>query len=245
MEIRLGSLLAGAREAVGTVVLIDVYRAFTTAPVMFLRGAEKIVMVGEVKDALELKRRGAGDLCVGEIGGTKPDGFDHGNSPFEMTRVDLAGKTIIQSTRAGTVGVEAACRADRIYGGSLVMAEATAAAILEDDPAQVTLVAMGWEGHTRTDEDEQCGLYLRNLLQGRSPDVESVRSLVLSGEESQKFGDPGKPQFHPRDRDIALRINSVPFAVSIAREDGLLTARPRQVETKGTGECPSSDFVMK
>ena len=245
MVIRLGSLLTGAREAVGTVVLIDVYRAFTTAAVMFLRGAEKIVMVGETKDALALRRRGVGDLCVGEIGGKRPDGFDHGNSPFEMARTDLDGKTVIQSTRAGTVGVEAARKADRIYAGSLVMAEATAAAILEDDPTQVSLVAMGWEAHTRTDEDEQCALYLRNLLQGRSPDVESVRSLVLSGEESQKFGDPEKPQFHPRDRDIALRINSVPFAVSIVREDGLLTARPRHVETEGTNECPRSDSVTK
>ncbi|MDP6779340.1 MAG: 2-phosphosulfolactate phosphatase, partial [Candidatus Latescibacteria bacterium] len=160
MEIRLGSLLTGAREAVGTVVLIDVYRAFTTAPVMFLRGADKIVMVGETKDALALKRRGVGDLCIGEIGGERPDGFDHGNSPFEMARTDLAGKTVIQSTRAGTVGVEAARKADRIYAGSLVMAEATAAAILEDDPSVVSIVAMGWEGRARTDEDEQCAFYL-------------------------------------------------------------------------------------
>ena len=43
MEIHLKSLLQGARESTGTVVIIDVYRAFTTAAVAFQRGAEKII----------------------------------------------------------------------------------------------------------------------------------------------------------------------------------------------------------
>lgn len=222
---RLASLLEGAQQAEGTVVIIDVYRAFTTAAVAFLKGAEKIILVAEVEEAIALREKGAGDLCVGEVDGKRPDGFDHNNSPFEMCRADLTGKTVIQSTRAGTVGVCAAGKAKRIYGGSLVVAEATADAIRAEDPEVVTLVAMGWAGKTRTDEDEQCGLYLRNLLEGRKPNPEYVREMVMAGGESQKFGDPATPHFHPRDRDIALRIDAAPFAISIAEEDGLLTAR--------------------
>ena len=67
MEIRKGSLLKGAQEAEGTVVIIDVYRAFTTAAVAFLKGAEKIVLVAEVEEALALKKRGVGTLCMGEV----------------------------------------------------------------------------------------------------------------------------------------------------------------------------------
>ncbi len=220
MEIRLGSLLTGAQEAEGTVVIIDVYRAFTTASVAFLKGAEKIVLVAEVEEALCLKERGVGTLCMGEVEGKRPEGFDLGNSPFELCRADVSGKTLIQSTRAGTVGVQAAAKAGRIYGGSLVAAEATAKAILNRSPQVVTLVAMGWAGRVRTDEDEQCALYLRNLLQGRRPNPEALRSLILSGGESQKFDDPAKPHFHPRDRDIALRINTVPFAIKITQKKG-------------------------
>ena len=226
MEIRLGSLLEGAREAEGTAVIIDVYRAFTTAAVAFAHGAEKIVLVAEVEEALALRDRAAGDLCVGEVGGRRPKGFDFGNSPYALTRGDVAKKTLIMSTRAGTVGVTLAEKADRIYGGSLAVAEATAKAILQDSPEVVTLVAMGWEGRERTDEDEQCALYMRNLLEGRQPEREAVRRLVLAGKESQKFDDPAQPHFHPKDREIALRIGSAPFAIRMAREDGLLVARP-------------------
>lgn len=226
MNIVLTSLLEGARSATGTVVIIDVYRAFTTAAVAFQQGAEKIILVGEIEDALKLKSQGVGEICVGEVGGKMPEGFDHGNSPYELSSMDLMGKTLIQSTRAGTVGVEAATQAEHIYGGSLAVAQATAQVILRERPETVTLVAMGWEGRDRTDEDEHCGLYMRNLLQGLQPDREAVRSLVLGCKESQKFDNPDKPHFHPGDRDRALDIDSVPFAIQITREGGLLIARP-------------------
>jgi 2-phosphosulfolactate phosphatase len=226
VEVRLTSLLEGAQQAEGTVVIIDVYRAFTTAAVAFLKGAEKIILVAEVEEALALRKEGKGDLCVGEVEGKRPEGFDHNNSPFEMCRADLDGKIVIQSTRAGTVGVCAATKADRIYGGSLVVSQATADAIAQDGPEIVTLVAMGWAGEVRTDEDELCALYLRNLLDGRTANPEHLRGLVMAGKESQKFGNPETPHFHSQDRDIALRIDAAPFAIEIENEDGLLTARP-------------------
>lgn len=226
MEIRLVSLLEGAQSAKGTVVIIDVYRAFTTEAIAFQRGVEKIVLVAEIDEALALRERGVGDLCVGEVEGKRPEGFDFNNSPYELSQVDLKGKTLIHSTRAGTVGVTAAVNADVIYGGSLAVAQATVDAILTTNPDVVTLVAMGWAGHERTDEDEQCGLYLRNLLQGRKPDEAAVRSLILAGLESQKFGDPTKPHFYAQDRDLALAINSAPFAIRIQKEGEFLVARP-------------------
>ncbi|MCH8108566.1 MAG: 2-phosphosulfolactate phosphatase [Chloroflexi bacterium] len=229
MEIRMGSLLRGAQEAEGTAIIIDVYRAFTTAAIAFSRGVEKIILVAEVEEALELRNRGLGDLCMGEVAGIRPDGFDFGNSPFELSQATVSGKTLIQSTRAGTVGVSAAQKAGQIYAGSLVIAEATVKAILRDPPDLVSIVAMGSEGKIRTDEDEQCALYLRNLLQGRKPDHDAVRSLILAGEESQKYGDPARPHFHAKDKELALQIDTIPFAIKVSRENGLMVARPEAV----------------
>lgn len=229
MEIRIASLYRGAQEARGAVVIIDVFRAFTTAAVAFERGAEKIVLVAEVEEALALRSRGAGHICMGEVDGIRPDGFELGNSPYEMTQADVAGKTLIQSTRAGTVGMSAAVNADRIYAGSLAIARATTDAILRDAPPLVTIVAMGAEARVHADEDEQCALYMRNLLQGRQPDRDAVRALVLAGAEAQKYADPRQPQFHPEDRDMALQIDRVPFAIGVEREDGLLVARRRDL----------------
>jgi 2-phosphosulfolactate phosphatase len=84
---------------------------------------------------------------------------------------------------------------------------------------------MGDDGLERTDEDEQCALYMRNLLQGGAPDRAAVRSLVLSGGQSRKYDDPSQPHFHEEDREIALQIDSVPFAIPVRREEGLLVAR--------------------
>ena len=226
MEIRIGSLLSGAREAEGTVIIIDVFRAFTTAAVAFSRGAEKIVLVAEVKEALELRDRGVGELCIGEVSGLRPEGFDFGNSPHEMSTADVHGKILIQSTRAGTVGMAAATRADEVYAGSFAIANATVQAITRREPELVTIVAMGAEGKVRADEDEQCALYLRTLFFGRTPDPDAVRKLVMAGQEAQKYGDPRTPHFHAEDPDMALRIDSFAFAIRVTREDGLLVARP-------------------
>ena len=229
MQIAVGSLLRGAQEAEGTAIIIDVFRAFTTAAVAFSRGAERIVLVAEVAEALRLRDQGHGDLCMGEVSGMRPEGFDFGNSPYELSRADVAGRRLIQSTRAGTVGVAAATRAERIYAGSLVTAEATAKAVSRESPQTVSIVAMGAEGRSRADEDEQCALYIRNLLLGLRPDRSAVRSLVLAGAEAQKYGDPAQPHFHPSDRDMAVEIDTVSFAIEIVRRDGLLVATPKAV----------------
>ena len=183
------------------------------------------MLVAEVDEALDLLAQGVGDLCMGEVGGVRPKGFHFGNSPFELSRAEVQGKTLIQSTRAGTVGVSAARRADRIYAVSLVIAGSTVEAVQRQAPGLVTIVAMGGEGTFRTDEDEQCALYLRNLFEGRQPDREAVRSLVLAGGEAQKYGDPERPHFHAEDRRIAVEIDRFPFAIRVDREDGLLVAR--------------------
>jgi 2-phosphosulfolactate phosphatase len=229
MEVRLGSLVRDAREAEGTVIIIDVFRAFTTAAIAFDHGASRITLVAEVEEALALHRRGIGDLLMGEVGGQRPEGFDFGNSPYEISQVDLSGKTLVQSTRAGTVGVAAATRAGTIYLGSFVVAQATVDTIRRENPALVSIIAMGDQGHVRSDEDEHCALYLRNLLEGRNPDPGAVRSLIMEGGATQKFFDDGQPQYHPKDVELALEINKYPFAMKIGREDGLLVARKQAV----------------
>jgi len=225
------SLLSGARRARGTAVIIDVYRAFTTAAVALARGARRILLVPDVAEALALRERGVGDLCAGEVHGVRPEGFDFNNSPFELSHADIAGRTLILSTRAGTAGAAAATRAERLYAGALVTARATARVIRRAAPECVTLVAMGWEGRRPTDEDARCAEYLRDLLEGRDPDPDRVRAAVLAAPESRKFDDPARPHFRHEDRDIALQVDRFDFAVRIVREGGRLAAKAVETAT--------------
>ena len=226
MRVLIDSLVEGAARATGVVAVIDVFRAFTSAAVALANGAHRIVMVGSVEEALELRRAGFGEVCIGEVGGRAPEGFDFGNSPFEITSVDLQGKTVIQRTSAGTQGIVlASSRAQRLYAASLVTANATARAMRSGSPDTVTLVAMGGEGVRRTDEDELCAMHLRNRIEGRSGDPEAVRRLVLAGSEVPRFHDPSRPYLHPEDVDIALDVDRYDFAVRVEIEDGRPIAR--------------------
>ncbi len=227
MEIRIHSLLEGAHEAEGTVIIVDVFRAFTTASLALSRGIQKIIFVANPDDALALRDAGKADICVGEVGGIPPEGYDFGNSPHELASADLAGKIMAHSTRAGTVGVNAATKADKIYGASLANARATTQAILEEQPALVTIVAMGLAGKERTDEDEVCAMYLRNQLEGRTADADAVRKVILAGKEVLKFMDPNQPYLHYEDVAHALNIDQIDQVVRIEKEDGLLVARPQ------------------
>ena len=226
MKISLHSLLEGARRAVGTVAVIDVFRAFTTAAVTFANGASRIIMVGSVEEALALREGGIGQVCIGEVHGRAPEQFDFGNSPFEVCDVDFGGKTIIQRTSAGTQGIIAAAGlAECLYASSLVTAEATVRAILAEGIDRISLVAMGDNGRKRTDEDELCAIHLRNRLEGRPSDPEAVRRLILAGGEVARFHDPARPHLHPEDVEIALDIDRYDFAIRVRIEDGRPVAR--------------------
>lgn len=225
MEIRIDSLLAGAARARQAVVIIDVFRAFTTAAVVLARGAAKIIIVSNVEDALALRSEGVGHLCMGEVGGRSPFGFDLGNSPFEALQANVQGMTVIQRTSAGTQGLMAAKYATQLYAGALVTAKATARAVLRHSPPQVTLVAMGKDGASRADEDELCAIHLRNLLQGRQGSRSGVRDVILSGPQIPDFHSPDKPYLHPSDLEIALDIDRYDFAVRVGKEEGRLVAR--------------------
>ena len=229
MKINLLSQLSGAVEAKGVAVVIDVFRCFTTQAIAFQNGATEIILVAEVEEAKKIKKEGLGDVLLGEVGGKKPDGFDFGNSPTEIINEDFSGKTLIHSTRAGTVGATSVRNADIIYGGSFAIASATVACVKTHKPDTVSLVSMGLEGKIRTDEDEQCGLYLRNLLQGRFPDPKAVRSLVLTSEESEKYDNPDLPQWPESDRKIALTFDSHQFGIRIFNEKGMVVSRPEYI----------------
>jgi len=225
MDVRIASLLSGAERATGSVVIIDVFRAFTTAAVVLGRGAAKVIMVSSVEEALALRSAGIGELCMGEVRGRAPPGFDFGNSPFEASQAQVNRLTIIQRTSAGTQGIVAARQASRLYAGALVTATATVRALHKAAPQQVSLVAMGNDGVTRADEDELCALHLRNLLEGRTGNAAATRQLILAGPRISDFQDPAKAHLHGEDLEIALDVDRYDFAVRISQEEGRLVAR--------------------
>ena len=148
-------------QAEGTVIVIDVVRAFTTAAFAFSAGAIEVVLVGGVDEALALRDRMPDAWVMGEVDGLQPEGFDLGNSPAALAGLDLAGRRFIQRTSAGTQGVVCSSdRAERLLACSLCCAAATARRVRELAPDIVTMVVTGIQAGGREnnngDEDVAC-----------------------------------------------------------------------------------------
>jgi 2-phosphosulfolactate phosphatase len=154
----------------GTVVVIDVCRAFTTAAYAFGSGAERILLAGTVAEALGLRERFPGSLVMGEEGGWPVPGFDFWNSPVQLSQVDLTGKTLIQRTSSGTQGVVRSTGAGHLLAGSFAVAKATVTAIQRRGSGPVTFVITG--GHPDDErygiEDRACAHYMAALLSGQA-----------------------------------------------------------------------------
>ncbi len=93
-------------QAQGTVIVIDVLKAFTTSSVLLNRGVEKIYIVKDEYIALHTKWKHPNKTVIfGEKGGRHIKGFDYENSPAEMEGVTVyLNKTFIQRTSSGTKG---------------------------------------------------------------------------------------------------------------------------------------------
>ncbi len=217
MEVKRLSLIEGARAAMGTAVIIDVFRAFTTAAFVMANGAETILPVGGVDEALALRRSHPEWRVMGEVHGHKVPGFDYGNSPDEVSGVDFKGRTVIQRTSSGVRGLLAASGADDILLGSFVIAEATVDYIKRRNPKTVSIVAMGWEGEYKVIEDELCAEYLEARLHGERPDFPDMARRIRADPQGAKFFDKAQPSFREGDFHAAMSLDKFPFALRVDR----------------------------
>jgi len=198
------------------VVVIDVLRAFSTAAYAFGAGAESIILVGDVGEAASLKAQLPEALIMGEVHGIKPEGFDFGNSPTEITWQNLKGKFLIQRTSAGTQGVVRSINAEKLFTASFVVADATVRAIQQLEPNDVSFVITGryFDG-----EDKACANYLEARLSGENPDPESYLERVRTSPELEHMTAEKFPHL-ASDVDYCTRLNAFPFAMPVTREQG-------------------------
>jgi 2-phosphosulfolactate phosphatase len=114
-------------------VVVDALRATSAIATMFARGVDEIAVTASVEEGLALKARAMPDrLLCGESGGLPPEGFDHGNSPAEFSRLDLRGKRAIIATSNGTRALVRASDAPAVFAGSLLNATAVCRAASEE-----------------------------------------------------------------------------------------------------------------
>ena len=227
MQIEILDLIEGAKQARGLTVIIDVFRAFSTACYVVRNGAREIIPVGDVELAYQLKEQNPNYVLMGERKGKKLPGFDYGNSPTEIQTIDFSGRTVIQTTSAGTQGFANAKDADELISGSLVNAEAIVSYIKKKSPEKVSLVCMGTWAVEPNDEDSLCAEYIANRLNHREVDKKEIYRRLRYSKTARIFFDPDINWAPETDFDFCLNIGLCDFVLKAEKiENKLLALKP-------------------
>ncbi|MBL7928092.1 MAG: 2-phosphosulfolactate phosphatase [Bacteroidia bacterium] len=100
------------------VVVIDVLRATSSICIAFHHGVNSIIPVSEVEEAYEYKQKGY--LVAVERQGSKVEGFDFGNSPYDFMNPQLKGKDVVLTTTNGTHAIQTAKNSFKVVIGSFL-----------------------------------------------------------------------------------------------------------------------------
>ena len=222
------SLIEGAASAEGLAVVIDVFRAFSCAPLFFHLGCSEVILEADAEKARALKRENPSFILVGEVDEVPIEGGDLTNSPSQILKRGeefFKGRTVIHRTTAGVVGARAAWRAGaEVLLGSFVTARASADYIVRSGTTTVTLVAMGSRGLRKSAEDEACADYIESLVTGAPYDHIMHLREIISDEICLKFTRGGKPYLPPEDPIFCLQRDLFDFAITVKERGGLLLA---------------------
>ncbi|CAM5259363.1 2-phosphosulfolactate phosphatase [Streptomyces alboniger] len=219
------SRIVGIPDVDGTeqvAVVIDVMRAFTTAAWAFHRGADKIVLAADEGEALAIKVCHPGWLALKD--GAPVTGFDLVNSPGLIQEADLAGRTVIQKTTAGTVGALAVVEAELALCASFAVAGATARALTDAGADSVTFVATG--EHGRAAEDLACAEYLDQLLAGARIDPGPYLHRARTSPAADDLRSGRRRGAHPTDVELCLEVDRFDFAMKVGFDEGMAVLRP-------------------
>jgi Phosphosulfolactate phosphohydrolase and related enzymes len=114
-------------------VVFDVLRATTSMVTALSNGAEAIIPVSEISEALAIRKKQPGVLLGGERDGVRIRAaqaggvdFDFGNSPREYTAEKVRGKTIVSTTTNGTRALHSCAHAKMILACTFANLNATA-----------------------------------------------------------------------------------------------------------------------
>lgn len=222
MNVKILHMIEGAKQAKGIAVIIDVFRAFSVEAYFLHRGAEKIIPVGDADLAYKLKEQNPDMLLVGERHGKILPGFDCGNSPSQLVTLDAVGKTVIHTTSAGTQGIANAKNADEILGCSLLTAKATAEYIKKSGATDVSLVCMGLEALSQTEEDNLCAYYIKSILEGTEINMPAEIEKLKTTSGAKFFDKAQNDVFPEADFGMCTELDKFNFVLKLEKgKDGL------------------------
>jgi 2-phosphosulfolactate phosphatase len=169
MRIDVALVPSEAKRWTNTVcVVLDELRASSTIVTALEGGATAVVPASSLADARRLAREiGPGTVLAGAHRVVRAPGFDYGNSPAEVAAADVAGRTVVLSTRNGTAVLRALSAGTPVLIGCLLNASAVARAALSlarATGADVGIICAGRRGAFAVDDAIAAGCILERLF---------------------------------------------------------------------------------
>ena len=223
--------LDGARPG-GATVVVDVLRAFTFEAWAFQLGIGRVLAVDDAERALQVAQAFIPPaLAAGERGGRPLEGFDLGNSPVALAELDLAGRTLVHRTSAGTQGLARTSGSELVLAASFVTAGATARFLQQVGVDDVTFVITGDSLGRDGDEDLACAELIAARLSGDDPDPAPFLRRVGRSDAGRLFAPDGPDWAPPEDLALACEVDRFEFALVAepTGAPGVVEVRPEPI----------------
>ena len=166
--------LDSVRVAGKVVVVLDILFATTTMVTALAHGALDVVPVlDEAAARAEGERcREGGFVLAGELYAETLPGFAH-PAPLALLEHGVRGKTVVYSTTNGTVAMQLAAGAARVYCGALLNAQRLVEHILTRHPRETVLLVCSGSGANFNFEDfHGAGCYVERFAQHLGPSAD-------------------------------------------------------------------------
>jgi 2-phosphosulfolactate phosphatase len=136
------------------VVVLDILFATTTMVTALAHGAKEIVPVLDEAAARRCSKDFPENSCVlsGELYAVTLPGFAH-PAPLALLKHGIAGKSVVYSTTNGTVAMQGAAGAARVYCGALLNASRLVEHIVAAHPGETVLILCAGSGGNFNLED--------------------------------------------------------------------------------------------
>ena len=181
--------IAKAVQRGNVIIVIDVLRCCSTIVTALANAAEGVIPTKTVREARVLHKKHPEFILAGERRGIKLKGFDLGNSPLDFSPQKVKGKHIILTTTSGTKAIISSKKANFVFTGAFLNAEATAKAALriaEQEGTGISLISAGTNGRFSLEDFICAGAIAKGFSADNVEHSDAVLAALLAFQQARK-----------------------------------------------------------
>lgn len=212
------------------VIVIDVLRSCTVAPILFQNGLKELYLCPSVRASREAAAE-RNLLLLGERRGLPPEGFNYGNSPAELQHIPMHDRSAVMVSENAPKTIPHASLAKHVLLGALYNADAVVAHAHAVATEEIALVCSGFAGHEDLDDAFTAG-YLAARLKQTAPGLELNGAALMAISLLKAFPNPLEALWQSRTGHYLRSINlPEDIAVGAALSQASVVPKLQAVET--------------